>query len=627
MKRRYIMVAVTAILFTTMTMAPCAVAWGDDDSVVSVDDGETYTVSETTSLSQLTIGEDATVTAQEGYSLTLTVDGVETPIAPGVYQGSVVLTPTEDITVSFTDMGLDDTYYYRSAIYVNDGEVVPEKSVAAAVIGGNVTDDTAEYVMIRSVGDEFNGIVVDGDSEYTVLNPAIHFIGNGGNDFTGFGAAIMAQGNADLVIDRARIMTEGVIRTAVWAGENSTIEVNNSYIEARDGTLPDDYLGGPLGGGGVMMEVPWVLGITGNCRATNALGNATAYYNNSYIKAQAWGALSTDSVQDVKLYATNCRIDVVESGYGAYADGSSLGTFSGCRMNVPDMGLIMTQGSGVFTDGSVVNSGRFGVMMHGGGSGSLTIDGRSVFNTGEAVIQVKGNYPTIVVDDAVLHSRSGVILESFANDDPNGGPGAGVGGVDEMPGEMPGEMPDDMPDDMTGEMPEGNPDDQSETSAKAVTASFSNTRLRGDIINGNTADSDIIVSFENAVIKGAITTAATQPLAEDLTMDDADQYYLIGEVEHTYGPPADDDLYGLVATLDENSGWIVTETSYLTGLNIAEGAVISAPPCGSLSMTVDGVETELEAGAYEGEIVLEVTETDYCPKPGRHYWNVGHFYK
>jgi pyruvate ferredoxin oxidoreductase alpha subunit len=42
------------------------------------------------------------------------------------------------------------------------------------------------------------------------------------------------------------------------------------------------------------------------------------------------------------------------------------------------------------------------------------------------VIQVKGNYPTIVVDDAELNSRSGVILESFANDDPFGGPGGPV---------------------------------------------------------------------------------------------------------------------------------------------------------------------------------------------------------
>jgi hypothetical protein len=598
MMKKRVMLLVAAIWISTMMLVPYAAAYrgGPACPKVSVDAGEVWTVTEITRLAKLTIAEDATVTAEAGSSLTLTVNGVETPIAPGVYRGKVVLTPTEEIVLAFNDMGVEDTYYYRTAIYVDDGRVVPERSVAAAVVGGEVTDDAAKYVKIRSVGDEFNGIIVSGDSEYTLEHSIIHFTGNGGNDFTGFGAAIMAEGNADLVVDRARIITDGVIRTAVWAGENSTVEVNNSYIEARDGTLPEDYPGGPFAGGGVMMEVPWMLGITGNCRATNALGNATVYYNNSIIKSQAWGALSTDAVQDVKLFATNCRIDVEESGYGAYADGNSLDTFSGCRMNVPDMGLIMTAGSGVFTDGSVVNSGRFGVMMHGGGSGSLTIDNGSVFHTEAAVIQVKGNYPTIVVDDAVLHSRSGVVLESFANDDPFGGPGG---------------PPDGPPDEGPGPPP-GPP----EPTVKAVTANFSNMRLRGDIINGHTADSDILVNFENVVIEGAITTAATRRLAEDLTMDDADQYYLIGEVEHTFGPPAAEDEYGLVATLDENSIWTVTETSYLTGLNIAAGAIVTAP-CGSrLRMTVDGVETELSAGAYAGEIVLEVAEAQGRCKPG-----------
>jgi hypothetical protein len=598
MMQKRLMLVAAAIWISTMMLVPHAAACRHGNPAcpeVSVDAGEVWTVTETTRLAKLTIAEGATVTAEEGYSLTMTVKGVETPIAPGVYWGKVVLTPTEQIVVVFNEMGVEDTYYYRTAIYVNDGKVVPEKSVAAAVVGGKVTDDDATHIKIRSVGDEFNGIIVTGDSEYTLRRPRIYFTGNGGNDFTGFGAAIMAEGDADIVVDRARIITDGVVRTAVWAGENSTVEVNDSYIETHDGTLPDDYPGGPFDGGGVMMEVPWMLGITGNCRATNALGNATVYYNNSYIRSQAWGALSTDAVQDVKLYATNCRIDVEESGYGAYADGNSLDTFSGCQMNVPDMGLIMTAGSGVFTDHTVVNSGRFGVMMHGGGSGTLAIEKGSVFNTEAAVIQVKGNYPTIVVDNAKLNSRSGIILESFANDDPFGGPGGPPGGP-----------PDDGP---------GPPPAPPEPTVKAVTASFKNMRLQGDIINGHTADSDILVSFENAVIKGAVTTAATERLAEDLTMDDADQYYLIGEAVHTFGPPATEDEYGLVATFDENSRWIVTEASYLTGLNIAEGAIITAPRCGSLHMTVDGVETDLEAGTYAGEIVLEITETDPCPKP------------
>jgi hypothetical protein len=579
MKKRLMWVMV-AIWISTMMLIPYAAAGRDKDPAcpkVSVDAGEVWMVTETTRLAKLAIAEDATVTTEEGHSLTLTVNGVETPIAPGVYKGRVVLTPTEEIVVTYNDMGLDDTYYYRTAIYVDDGKVVSEKSVAAAVVGGKVTDSYAKNIKIRSIGDEFNGIIVSGDSQYKIRHPKIDFTGNGGNDFTGFGAAIMAEGNADVLVDRARIITNGVVRTAVWAGENSIIEVNDSYIEANDGTLPDDYLGGPFAGGGVMMEVPWMLGITGNSRATNALGNSTVYYNNTHIKAQAWGALSTDAVQDVKLYATDCLIETEESGYGAYADGNSLDTFIGCTMNVADMGLIMTAGSGVFTDGTVVNSGRFGVMMHGGGSGTLTIEDGSVFNTEAAVIQVKGNYPTITVDNAKLRSASGVILESFANDDPLGGPAG------------------------TGEPVE--PTDPS------VKAGFSNMVLKGDIINGNTADSDVVVTFENATIKGAITTATTQRLAEDLTTEDAEFYYLIGEVVHTYGLPETDDAYGMLVSLDEDSQWIVTATSYLTALNIAEGAVVAAPRRKRVSMTIDGVATDIAPGLYEGDIVITVSKS------------------
>jgi len=52
---------------------------------------------------------------------------------------------------------------------------------------------------------------------------------------------------------------------------------------------------------------------------------------------------------------------------------------------------------------------------------ALTINKNSVFNTEKAVIQLKSSSPDILVDGARLHSKSGVILEAFVNDDPNNG--------------------------------------------------------------------------------------------------------------------------------------------------------------------------------------------------------------
>jgi hypothetical protein len=73
-------------------------------SSVTVKAGERWEVTETTSLDALTVYDGAIITAPDGYSLTLTVDGVETgqklvttagvdtQITPGIYRGDVVLT-------------------------------------------------------------------------------------------------------------------------------------------------------------------------------------------------------------------------------------------------------------------------------------------------------------------------------------------------------------------------------------------------------------------------------------------------------------------------------------------------------------------------------------------------------
>lgn len=576
----------TGIVFSAamlvMVVAACNTPPSADEK--SVGAGEEWVVAETTRLSELTLAEGAVVRAADDHSLTLTVNGIEMDIAPGTFNGDIVLTTTEDIVVEYKDMGLDDKYFYRTAVYVKDGELVPEKSVLAAVAEGEVSGSAASNVRITSIGEKFNGIIVTGDSKYAITNPKIDFAGNGGNDFVGFGAAVLTEGNSDVTIENAEITTAGVVRTAIFVGGNSTAKINNSSIEVYNGKFPEGYSGGRYrGGGGVMIEVPWMLGITGNCRATNLVGSATAYYNNTHIRAHAWGALSTDAVKDAKLYATNCTIEAVNSGYGAYADGNSVDTFSGCTFNVPDYGLIMTQGSAVFTDATIVNSERFGVMCHSSrGGNTLTIEKGSVFNTKKAVIQLKGSTPpfspNIVVDNARLNAENGIILQSFATDNPkHKGSGDTSGG--------------------------GN------AAGTDVNATFRNMTLNGDIINGNTPSSHMVVTLENVILTGAITTAATEyptgPDGEELTMEDYDYYYLMGEVTHIYGPMPEDPK-GVSVSLDAASTWIVNKNAYLTGLTLAEGAAVSAPEGFVVTMTVDGVVTPIQPGAYEGKIGLLV---------------------
>ena len=284
-----------ALSALSLTLLPVAavLAAGTAAPAHTVAPGSTWQVADTTTLSALTIGAGARVTAPAGRSLSLTVDGVETPIHAGKYRGHIVLTPARDIDVAFDGMGTKQLYKYRAAVYVNDGAYAPSQSVAAAVTGGRVGDGAAENLHIASVGERFTGIMVAGNSSYAIRNPVIELTGNGQNDFNGVGAGIRAGGHSKVTIDNARIRNAGAVRTAIWVGENADVTINNADIEVRDGTLPASYGWSWVKGGGgtsgdVMMEVPWMLGLRGNNRATRVVGSGTARYNNSHIRAHAW---------------------------------------------------------------------------------------------------------------------------------------------------------------------------------------------------------------------------------------------------------------------------------------------------------------------------------------------------
>lgn len=68
----------------------------DGGANASFDAESSWTVDKTSYLSGLTLAEGATVSAPEGYVVTMTVDGQATPIAAGGYQGNIVLQVAEN---------------------------------------------------------------------------------------------------------------------------------------------------------------------------------------------------------------------------------------------------------------------------------------------------------------------------------------------------------------------------------------------------------------------------------------------------------------------------------------------------------------------------------------------------
>ena len=247
-------------------------------------------------------GEEITETADSGKVLTLVVDGAQEELEEGavytvdssfqVVETTVYKTGGPSAPPWQPDSD-KSTYYFRQALLIDDGTLLEDGSVTAAVVGGSYDSSSATGITVTSNGSHFNGLYVTGNSQYTVSDSEFYAYGDGGDDFSGWGAAVMADENTDLTIDSTYIETAGTIRTAVWVGGNSKTTVNNSLIYSQE--TQDDYDTYSALVPAMMKRVPFALGMEGTIRATNVLNAGQAVYNNSMIISTGWGALSTDS--------------------------------------------------------------------------------------------------------------------------------------------------------------------------------------------------------------------------------------------------------------------------------------------------------------------------------------------
>ncbi|MDX6351856.1 MAG: hypothetical protein QOF84_6646, partial [Streptomyces sp.] len=586
--------------------------------------GETKEIPATTRANILVIEEGGTITAPDGYRLSLTVNGVETggvitatggttpTIAAGTYRGDLVLTVAQSNDITYTLV-----FPFRQALYVNADGVNKAKSVLAAVVGGRLTDTYAKNIRLTSTGEAFNGLYADGGS-YTLDHPTIAFTGNGRSDFIGYGASIVGTGGTTLVVDGADIDNKGAVRTAVIADGGSNVIVKNSTIRTKNGTLPSDYqstVNTPY-----MEDAPWMLGISGNNRATNLLGTETkATYINSSIFSEGWGALSVDNGSNGQLTAINCHAgNTGEDGYASYAIGNATERFLGSRLDVGTYALINRGGAVYYADSdrdtvaqlnedlelgltaqelaaitprpTVINSKRWGFMWHG--AGSVDISGGTVVNTENATFLDKGQQVTVTVDGskgAKLNPRNGILFQVMADDDPGPVMVDGVllnAGVYTEP---------------TGDPAKDSSFDVTAVNTADAKATFTDIALDGDFYNAVRNGKNLVLTFDDSTVKGVIT--ASSAVHSQSTITSAD-YKLLGEVTNTPKAAVNN---GVIVTLGSGSRWTVTGTSYLTKLVIDSAAAVSAPRGRKVSLTVDGTATAITAGStYSGAIVLSV---------------------
>jgi hypothetical protein len=606
-----------ALLIPTTIAAGTAAASASgtvtESGPIYVGDGETVTISSTTRTRLLSIASGGTLAAPTGYILTVTMNGVETGsklvstygvttlIAAGTYRGDVMINVALENPQTFFGAF---TYQLRQAVYVDSSGINSSYSALSAITTGRLGASSAHDLVLRSSGEAFDGFYV-ADGTYELVRPDIRFDGNGRCDFVGYGAALVGDGTSTrFVIDGARISNTGAVRPGVIATNGANVIVKNSVIATHDGVLPSDYTAniGPN-----MMTVPWMLGLSGNVRATIALGVDTkATYVNSQVSSSNWGVLSTDSDNQAQLTAINTDITITDKeGYGTYADGSAIDRFLGCRFNHVAYAAISTGGSVYFGDSTraafaalntsqdiqltaaelaaipvtntVIDSTRFGVMWAQGNGGSVSIDGGTQLRSTETSFLVKAVKVTVTVDGsqgALIQPGNGVLLQMMETDDPGSTTGTYT--------EPTGTPSKDTSFDVTSEQTDD------------VVATFTDIRLRGDFYNGRRNDQNLVLTLTGSRLDGVVSASAT---AHAISSISASEYYELGRVTNTAQATINN---GVIVTVGSGSVWNVTGTSYLTSLMVDAGGAVRVG-----SMTVDGTATEIVAGTtYAGAIVL-----------------------
>jgi len=425
--------ALGIFFFTVSFMASCTKS-------KTVESGSPWTVTEKTEVGALTIKDGAEVNAPDGYLLTMTVNGVETAIKSGTYNGKIVLTPTKKISKSLyggKNSG-GENVNYRTGLFVDGGKIVEESSVTSALVGGVYDAKSASGITITSNNELFDGIIIN-NTDYNVSNVTMTANGAGGDDFTGYGAGIAVTGKSRVEIDNFNFTAIGPLRHSVFTG--GTNEKDNIAVIVKNSFLKTDGSVGTVPAGAGMSSVPWMLGIEpyGHVRTQMIDGYADVTYENTTLLSDGWGVLSTDDVKTpekygdfaVKLNVKDSIVDITgTAGYGSYAIGACRNIFNNTVMgnskySTNKYGLTYAliaaneYSCGEFINGTNVTA-KYGVMWHKNQTGITKVDG-SRFNTNGANFLVKHCYPVINISNSQLNSDAGIIIQLMGSDDPGMG--------------------------------------------------------------------------------------------------------------------------------------------------------------------------------------------------------------
>ena len=583
----------------------------------------------------------------EKYTAILTVDGVQRDLfnaADESFEGDVVITLVEkDASVNTGNAKFGDdagsligTFYYTAATYFNEDGYQENSSVAAAQNGASVNDSSVTGMEYVSNGDYFSGVFANAGN-VTVSDSSFTAIGRGGDDFTGQGNSVVASGEAHVTIQGCTFNSQGALRTAIWSGGSSHVDVIDTVVQTLNDEELVAYNTEDNYATQMMQQTPFALGLTGNVRATLLLSQAEMTFRNCLIASNGWAVLSTDSgngtlnaidtttvlgyvepAREGAEYDEICTVNGVEygvtygragseSGYTAFGAGFNDNIYGG-RFFAPDYLFIITDGSvtiGASEKGRFYGwCDRIGFMSNAPGRNTKLTISESDFEIRDTFALVKtkgGNCEAVTLSDVNIDLTGGDpwggnLLELIDSDDLGGGPGA-----------------------TTYTIPYSTYDEylaaESGGEGAVTSLNIADSELTGNVFNsvGSQTGSQtafrgdsIAVSLDSASLTGVVSSAYGVHCTEDgrvltgeLTVDSYGRegtydYLTLGRILN-YAAPTVNNTVTLALT---NSTWNCTGLSYLASLTLDAGSVVNG------DVYQDGELVELQAGTYENVVVV-----------------------
>ena len=590
------------------------------------------------------------------------------------------MTASSYTTLDAVNTRSQDLGYIYVGVDVVDGQVTGESNWSAdpADVVLNNTVIGAGFTAVHASGAES---VVNVTGSLTLKNGEDDDEGEHASDFTGIGAAFVAADNATIRVTDVDLETDGFVRAGFIVDDGATMWVENSQIvtygadpltEAYDGYVNSATTS-------KMLSPPWVLGIQGGIRTVNVLDTqATFVAVNSYLASGGWGVVSTDGCTTPTLILVDSALEILSeaeggmdsgwalygydenaygTGYGAYLIGNCDEQCYGVTISGATFGAIGREGSVVYassngsidvvsakgeTLGTVEGQGNvttincvFGAMTHSSEDVNISYTDGTVVNTEEAIVLYRSSgHGNFIFDEAVLNSKSGILVQMIDDDDST----VGMGDMTTMG------FNTYLYEDAGMPSQNGNETGATDT-CEEVNAVFTNGDYAGDLYNGTgyygqagdvmnvtvgegaslTGDIALTETFHGVAYSAEaaawadaqeeveyvlidrdfqITENAAEAAYIQFTQFSINQYYMLCQMEnHRYN-----NGYSAINVTVENGGvWTVEEESLITYLNVNGGTVygeIVENADGSLTLIPSAAA--ITAGEYGTQVVANV---------------------